>query len=342
MNIKHKFILFFTTFIIMITSILGYIGYFFINAEIDLFVSAPNKEFISIMADQLLLKSLISFVSITLLVTILSLFIGLFLFKLISNSFLKSVQKITGLASERIDSKNSKNEVEILQKYIELVIDDQKKLQEFEKINSWKDGARLLIHEIKNPLTPLKLSLENLMIKDIKEYEDDLVPAIASTKDIENILKNFKNLVNIEYEPITKVDFKSFCFEFESQIILTYPALEIKKDFSSDSLIIYSEANLLKILISNLINNGIEANPLGFTTIFTEDENSIMLKFITQDRFIKDIDRCFIMGHSDKGNNRGYGLFLCKMLADYLDIRIETENSENSVLFTLIIKKEQL
>ncbi len=342
MNIKHRFVLFFTTFIILITSFIGYIGYYFINAEIDLFINAPNKEFITIMADKLLLKSLVSFISLIFIVTIISLVIGLILFKLISNSFLNSVQKITGLAGDRIQNKDKKSDIELLKMYIDLVIDDQTKLKEFEKVNSWKEGARLLIHEIKNPLTPLKLSLENLMIKNIDEYEDDLTPALASTKDIENILNNFKDLVNINYQPLGKVDFFNFCNELESQFALLHPTLTIKKDFYSKNVTIYSETNLLKIIITNLINNGIEANPTGFSTIFEEDDKYIILIFLTKDSYIDNIDRCFIIGHSHKGSNRGYGLFLCKMIADYLDIKIITENRDKNVVFTLRINKEQL
>lgn len=340
MNIKQKFILFFTLFIVLITSILGFVSYYFLKSEVELFVNAPNKEFVAIMADELLLKSAVSFIVLLLLISSISIIIGLMLFRSISNSFLKNVEKITGLASNRIQNIGSKTEIEILEKYIEIAIDDEKKLKDFEKINSWKEGARLLIHEVKNPLTPLKLSLENMLIRDIKEFEDDLIPAIASTKDIENILNNFKSLVNINFEPLRFIDFVDFFNEFYSQIKVTYPDFKIDFDIKSSKVVINSEPNLLKILLLNLFNNAMEANNEGIKLSFTEDKEKLVLKFTTFNNIIENIDRCFVLGYSNKGRDRGYGLFLCKMISDYLGIVLEAKNIDNNVIFSVIIDKE--
>lgn len=340
MKIKQKFILFFTLFIVFITSVLGFVSYYFLKSEIELFTQAPNKEFAAIMANELLFKSVISFITILIVITIISIFIGLVFFRTITNSYINNVEKITGLASDRIQDRGSKTEIELLEKYIEIAIDDEKKLKDFEKINSWKEGARLLIHEVKNPLTPLKLSLENMLIRDSKEFEDDLIPAIASTKDIENILNNFKSLVNINYEPLRSIDFVDFFDEFKSQIKLTYPDFQIFSDIKSSKVLINSEPNLLKILLLNLFNNAMEANKEGIDISFTEDKDKLILKFTTLNNIIENIDRCFVLGYSNKGRDRGYGLFLCKMISDYLGIVLEAKNIDNNVIFSVTIDKE--
>lgn len=341
MKIKSRFILFFSLFTIIISGIIGLTGVIFIKSEIRLFINAPNKEFVSIMADKLLLKSLISFIGLIVIITVLSIYIGLYLFKLISNSFLSSVQKITGLAKDRIKLGLNKTEDELLKEYISVLINDQKILKEYEKINAWKDGARLLIHELKNPLTPLKLSLESMILTDSNQY-DDIKCAIASTKDIENILSNFKNLVDIDYAPLETFDFTYFYNNCINQVLATYPDLVIHNKLLNSRIMINSEMNLLKMLLLNLINNGMEENPLGFYIEMNMSAAGIVIEFITPDRTIEDIERCFVMGFSNKGNERGYGLFLCKQISEYLDINIRAENIDNNVVFCLEIKKESV
>jgi len=196
--------------------------------------------------------------------------------------------------------------------------------------------------EIKNPLTPLKLSLESLSLLENKETEDDIKSALISLKDIENILINFKDLVNIEYKPLNNFDFINFYNELNLQLSKSYEEFAINCSFNSLSIIINSEANLLKMLILNLVNNGLEANSDGFRMLIEEKSQSLEISFITENCKILDIDRCFILGFSQKGKNRGYGLFLCKKISEYLDIAISGENISNNVVFTLRIKVEDL
>lgn len=342
MDIRKKFVIFFTIFILIITSILGYIGYSFIKSEVDLFINAPNKDYVAIMADELLFRSAVSFISLLVLVTLISIATGLILFRSISKSYLRSVQKVTGLASSRIIAKDLKTDVELLEKYIEIAIEDQKKLKDFEKINSWKEGARLLIHEIKNPLTPLKLSLENMLIKDIKECEGDLHPALTSAKDIENILSSFKDLVNINYESLGVFDFGRFYDKARRQLKLTYPGISFIKDLKGEVINVFSEPKLLKILITNLINNAFEANPNGVFVDFIEGKDKLTLSFITQNSHIESIERIFVPGYSSKGKGRGYGLFLCKMISDYLGANIKAQNISGDVVFTININKGEM
>ncbi len=45
--------------------------------------------------------------------------------------------------------------------YTDTLVKDFEIVKDYEKSAAWKDGARLLLHETKNPLTPLKLSAQN-------------------------------------------------------------------------------------------------------------------------------------------------------------------------------------
>ena len=52
------------------------------------------------------------------------------------------------------------------------LLSNRKKLIQAEKDSAWRDMARILAHEIKNPLTPIRLSLERLEMKYASKSKD--------------------------------------------------------------------------------------------------------------------------------------------------------------------------
>ena len=51
-----------------------------------------------------------------------------------------------------------------------IVFDDLTEIEKIQKVSAWREVARRLAHEIKNPLTPIKLSAQRLR----KKYLDHL------------------------------------------------------------------------------------------------------------------------------------------------------------------------
>ena len=86
-----------------------------------------------------------------------------------------------------------------------IVFDDVTELVSAQKMAAWGDVARRIAHEIKNPLTPIKLSAErlyrklNLLVGDdestLKRYTDVI---IRQTEDIQRIVDDFSNLLECQ------------------------------------------------------------------------------------------------------------------------------------------------
>ena len=75
--------------------------------------------------------------------------------------------------------------------------DQQQKLLNSERMEAWETIARKLAHEIKNPLTPIQLTIDNLQSKylsDIKDENKDKF--IINLKTINNQIVQIENLVN--------------------------------------------------------------------------------------------------------------------------------------------------
>lgn len=335
MKIETRVQLHFLLFTIAVTSLVSGVGIHYIKEIIDLFVNAPNRDLAAVMAHRLFFKSLVSFAGVAFLVSTTALIIGSLVFKRISGSFLKSVAEITGLAEKRI---GKGNETLILREYLSLLNEDQQRLNHYEKAAAWKDGARLLIHEIKNPLTPLKLSLQNIAMTTDNDTVDS---ALASVQDIESILNSFKELVNIEYGELYQFDFITFWNNFLRQLNYTYPSLRVSNQLEESELLINSEECLLKMVLINLIQNGTDANEEGFTLHLRSTSEKVEISAVTEERTIPDLEKIFLFGTSQKGSKRGYGLFLCRKISDYLTLNLNAENRENSVHFTFSIMRSK-
>jgi hypothetical protein len=65
------------------------------------------------------------------------------------------------------------------------------------------------------------------------------------------------------------------------------------------------------------------------------------VSFITKDRKIDHPAKVFRPGYSGKGKDRGFGLFLSKLISDYLDLNLTFENSDLGVIFSLTFNKER-
>ena len=94
---------------------------------------------------------------------------------------------------------------------IERLKEQQDKLLITERYEAWESVARKLAHEIKNPLTPIQLSIDSLREKykdklssDGKDFEKYLETINRQIKDIENLVNEFSNFARMP-RPILKV-----------------------------------------------------------------------------------------------------------------------------------------
>ncbi len=144
--------------------------------------------------------------------------------------------------------------------------DQQQKLLNSERLEAWETIARKLAHEIKNPLTPIQLTIDNLRSKyltDIKEENKDKFEVNLKTinnqiNQIENLVNEFsdfarmpkpvyknnnlKDVILLNIELLKKLD-KTINFNFNSE-----KPLNFKFDFEQISRVCF-----------NLIKNSIES-----------------------------------------------------------------------------------
>jgi two-component system nitrogen regulation sensor histidine kinase NtrY len=77
-----------------------------------------------------------------------------------------------------------------------IVLDDLTQLQKAQRAEAWREVARRIAHEIKNPLTPIQLSAQRLRKRYLNQFAEDGAIFDECTRIIVNQVEELKNLVN--------------------------------------------------------------------------------------------------------------------------------------------------
>ena len=151
----------------------------------------------------------VSFAIIYIIIVALLLFVSISIAIRFSSRFFRSINNLI-LASSAIGQGNlnikvpeikTDKDMEILNRNFNMMTDQLKDQQEKLIINerheAWGNLARKLAHEIKNPLTPIQLTIDRIKSKYLKDLSnDDQKNFEENLKIINNQIKQIENLVN--------------------------------------------------------------------------------------------------------------------------------------------------
>ena len=159
----------------------------------------------------------ISFILIYIIIVTLLLFLSITIAIRFSSKFFTSIGNLISASSKigkgdlniKVPNIETDQDLELLNKNFNLMIEQlrnqQEKLLINERHEAWEHVARKLAHEIKNPLTPIQLTIDNLKnkySKMIKKPENDnfnqyLKIIIKQIKEIENLVNEFSDFARM-------------------------------------------------------------------------------------------------------------------------------------------------
>ncbi len=141
----------------------------------------------------------------------------------------------------------------------------QDKLLASERYEAWESVARKLAHEIKNPLTPIQLSIDRLRTKyssKIKNESDDFEKYLETInrqiKDIENLVNEFSNFARMPRPILKKINIFDTIVRSVDFIKITSKN-KINVNSNQKKLFINGDAEQLNRVFINLIKNSEEA-----------------------------------------------------------------------------------
>ena len=148
---------------------------------------------------------------------------------------------------------------------IERLKEQQDKLLINERYEAWESVARKLAHEIKNPLTPIQLSIDSLREKykdklknQSKDFEKYLETINRQIKDIENLVNEFSNFARMPRPMLKKMNIASLVKK-SLDFIKMSSKHTINLAIKDDKAFIKGDEDQLNRVFINLIKNSEEA-----------------------------------------------------------------------------------
>ncbi len=230
-----------------------------------------------------------------------------------------------------------------------VALDDTTSLILAEKHAAWSDIARKIAHEVKNPLTPIKLSAERIEKKFIdNNYTKDEISLLTKTisrqvDDIGKLVDEFSSFARMPEAEI-KLDNLSQCLE-ESYLLYFNSRKDIKINYVKPINDIYFQFDKLQIsrCFNNLIKNSIEAvekipNPSIEVKIYN-NESKIIIEVRDNGVGIDDkmINKIFEPYFTTKAKGTGLGLSIVKRIIEDHGGKIKIEKNKNMAGTTSLI-----
>ena len=221
----------------------------------------------------------ISFVFIYLVIVMLLLFLSISIAIRFSSRFFRSINNLI-IASSNIGKGDLDNKVpeikadkdmEILNKNFNSMIDQLKTQQEKLIINerheAWENLARKLAHEIKNPLTPIQLTIDRLKNKYVEKFTDiqreDFTKNLRiigkQINQIENLVNEFSDFARMPKPILKDNDLISIIKDNINLMKELDNNIKIQLSSKKNKIMFNSDGEQLSRVILNLIKNSIES-----------------------------------------------------------------------------------
>lgn len=206
-----------------------------------------------------------------------------------------------------------------------IVLDDITDLLNFQRVNIWKEIATRIAHEIKNPLTPIKLTAERVRKKtsagdDSQEFiMGSMEIIIKEVEGLQTLVNEFNMFARLPELKKAVFPFCNFLEEVASFYTFSHPNVLI--DIDCEDVDMYGDRAQLKRVFINLVNNSIDAmeNEEGYIKI-SAVENQDKLRIIYEDSGKgipqEDLNRIFIPYFSKKPDGTGLGLAIVKKIIE--------------------------
>ena len=221
----------------------------------------------------------ISFILIYLVVVTLLLFLSISIGIRFSSRFFRSINNLIsasynigkGNLESKVPEIKSDIELETLNKNFNMMIDQLKNQQDklliSERHEAWESVARKLAHEIKNPLTPIQLTIDRLKNKyskalnlpDKDNFNDHLKTIIKQINQIENLVNEFSDFARMPKPILKKNNLITIINENIKLLNEIDLSIDINFECKSDKITFICDSEQLSRVFFNLIKNSIES-----------------------------------------------------------------------------------
>ncbi len=284
--------------------------------------------------------------------------VAYFISKYITKSIKTVSEKMSGTAfdkrNEKIILKNASEEIYHLVNAYNSMVDELEesavKLAKSEREQAWREMAKQVAHEIKNPLTPMRLSVQsfeqrfdcndpNIKTK-LSEFSKSLIQQIDTMSSIASAFSSFAQMPKQKREKLNVIKVVKLALDIFHEEYIHY-------FHEKDILIAKLDKTQLIRIVTNLVKNAIQSlegkeNPKIEVRV-SEDNGNVIISVADNGKGIskEDKHRVFEPKFTTKSSGMGLGLPMIKNIAEAYggSITFTSEVQKGSV-FTVIIPKE--
>jgi two-component system nitrogen regulation sensor histidine kinase NtrY len=208
-----------------------------------------------------------------------------------------------------------------------LVVDDVTPLIRAQKVAAWREVARRLAHEIKNPLTPIQLSAERMrrkltnldppLLELVQECTSTIVGEVESLK---GLVDEFSQFARMPAPRAVPTDVPALIDETLSLYDGLFTDVRFERRFDPAVAEVRADPDQLKRVLINLIDNAIEAtgrrgtiaietardHPNGFIRLVVADDGPGIPE--------GEREKLFLPYYSTKGRGSGLGLAIVRRI----------------------------
>jgi two-component system, NtrC family, nitrogen regulation sensor histidine kinase NtrY len=210
------------------------------------------------------------------------------------------------------------------------LLSQKQQLVQAERVAAWRELARRLAHELKNPLFPLQLTVENLLRARQRSqqlfdemFQEGSATLLSEIANLKAIISRFSEFSKMPQPQLQSVDVNEIVQNvvrvFRAQLRSSdHAAVEPKLDLASGIEPIAADPELLHRALSNLVLNAMDAMPNGGTlTLRTHqsgDRAFVEVSDTGSGLTAEECERLFTPYYTSKAHGTGLGLAIVQSI----------------------------
>ena len=243
--------------------------------------------------------------------------------------------------NEKINLEANSKEINLLIKAYNQMVDELEKsalkLAQSEREEAWREMAKQVAHEIKNPLTPMRLTVQSFqrrfspedpnISQKMKDYSETLIQQIDTMSAVASAFSNFASMPAQQNETLNVVEVVELALD-----IFNENNIQFEKE--SPTIISKIDRTQLIRIITNLVKNAIQSIPelqeqKQIRVVVKKEINNVLI--IVEDNGVgispADVNRIFQPKFTTKNSGMGLGLGIIKNIIENYkgSITFETE-----------------
>ncbi|MEO9533487.1 MAG: HAMP domain-containing sensor histidine kinase [Crocinitomicaceae bacterium] len=226
-------------------------------------------------------------------------------------------------------------------------------LAKSERESAWREMAKQVAHEIKNPLTPMKLSIQHLK-RSVKVADDEsadkldrvtksLIEQIDALTKIANEFSNFAKMPKANESELNLTEIVESAVAVFSEYDEHH--IELINSVKEDA-IIWADKDLLLRVFNNLIKNAIQAAGVDQSALvkITISHSADTYEVAVQDNGVgiaeEAQEKIFVPYFTTKSKGTGLGLAMSKQIVENMkgNIRFESKLNEGTTFYVTFPK----